>query len=122
MAWQMAIFDLGPHNPAHNSAVHLVKSGGSLTFAHPCVIASHVYADDHHRSSDLVLALSAGDGLVTDGAGYTGAGAPYNVIIGQWPQRAVNNSLPDAGEEVHAHFSGSSGTPCAFSSEGKPGV
>jgi hypothetical protein len=86
------------------------------------VIAGHVYADDHHRSSDLVLTLSAGDGLVTDGTGNTGAGASYNVIVGQWPQRTVNDSFSDAGEKIHAHFLGSSVTPYAFSSEGRLGV
>jgi hypothetical protein len=56
---------------------------------------------DHHWASDLVLRLTSDDRLVTDGAEFTSARTPEDVTIGQWPQRAVKESLADAAEEVH---------------------
>jgi hypothetical protein len=73
------------------------------------VIAGYVHANDHHRAGDLVLGLTGRDGRVADGTGFTGASTPDDVTIGQGPQRAVNESFSDAGEEIHVHISGSFG-------------
>jgi hypothetical protein len=40
---------------------------GLSSLAAPRVITRNVHANDHHRASDLVLGLTARDGLVADG-------------------------------------------------------
>jgi hypothetical protein len=67
------------------------------------VIAGDVYANDHHRASHLVLGLTVRDGLVADGAQLISAGTPDDVVIDQWPQRAVKKSFSNEGEKIHVH-------------------
>jgi hypothetical protein len=82
-------------------------SGGALTFAAPLVVAGDGHADDHQWAGNFVLGLTASDGLVADGTGFTSARTPENVMISQWPQRAVNESLADAADEIRVYLSGS---------------
>jgi hypothetical protein len=71
------------------------------------MIAGNVHVNDHHRAGDLVFDLSAGDGLVTNGTGFTSAMGPEDVISGQRPQRAVKEALSDVGEAIRVHQSSS---------------
>lgn len=61
-----------------------------------------MHANDHYRAGDLVLSLSVRDGLVAYGTWSTTAHGSHDVAIGQWPQRAVKDSLSDARKEIHA--------------------
>jgi hypothetical protein len=66
------------------------------------MIAGDVDVGDHHRAGDLVLGLTVRAGLVADGARLINARTPNDVVIVQWPERAVKESL--------------SGDPCPFAS------
>lgn len=59
-----------------------------------------MHVDNHHRAGDLVLGRAARDGLVADGARLIRARPPDDVVIGQGPERAVKESLADAGEDI----------------------
>jgi hypothetical protein len=82
-----------------------------------------MHADHQDRAGHLVLALAAGDRLVTDGTELTCAGTPEDLTIGQWPERAVKDASTDPGEQIiYAHVSDSSKIALSLLLRGRRGI